>query len=400
MPSPVSARRIAEWALRVLSLALLGVLLMRLLEPRREARAELARRSSIDQRSIAQLLPRWSVTDPVELRLVLDSVVPPYQRDWLAALERAGTQVSWSGARLPAIAIAVNRIADPAGASELAAAVPAGGVVTVRDGTGVIDTVTSKEGGLRLEIPGARLSLGVSVDGTTAWSGVPDSVQLRRILVEGAAGWETKFTVAALSERGWSVDAISHVAPGTDVREGTPEAPDTSRYAAVIAVDSSARLIARGAESFVRSGGGLVTLRDASHLGPRPATWVVLEQRPDGDVRASRVARGRLIRVGYADLWHMRMRDNDTVSDPPAAHRAWLAKVVAAVAYAPHVASPPDSSADPAPLADMIDRVGARSSTLDEESPLRREVASSVLFGVLLASLLLELASRRLRGAR
>lgn len=384
----------------MLSVALLGVLLVRVLEPRRKARAAMARQSSTDQRAIGQMLPRWSETDPIELRLVLDSVLAPYQRDWIAALQRAGTHASWTGAPLPPIAVAADRIADPAGATELSAAVPPGSVVTISDGTGVIDTATSGLGGLRLEIPGARTRLGVSVRGTTAWAGIPDSLQLKRLLVEGAAGWETKFTVAALSERGWSVDAVSHVAPGMDVREGRPEAPDTSRYSAVIAVDSSATLIARGATSFVRSGGGLVTMRDAPRVGPASTHWVVLERGSDGDVRASRVGRGRVIHVGYADVWHMRMRDNDTIADPPAAHRAWLAQIVAAVAYAPRVSSPPDRIADPAPVADMIDRIGARSSTRDEQSPLSGEVPSSVLFGVLLASLLLELVSRRLRGAR
>jgi hypothetical protein len=220
------------------------------------------------------------------------------------------------------------------------------------------------------------------------------------LLIEGAASWETKFTIAALAERGWKIDAISHVAPGVDVREGSPVAPDTSRYAAVIAVDSTASLSARGAGAFVRNGGGLVTLHDASTVGPRPVASVVLERSADGEVRASRIGRGRVIRIGYRDLWRHRMTDNDTIPDPVAAHRAWLARVVASVAHAPRVASQADTLADPAPLANMVDRIGPRSASLSEESPMRRKVPSSVLFGILLASLLLELASRRLRGAR
>jgi hypothetical protein len=94
------------------------------------------------------------------------------------------------------------------------------------------------------------------------------------------------------------------------------------------------------------------------------------------------------------------MADNDTIADPVAAHRAWLARVVAAVAYAPHILAVHDSLADPAPLADMVDRMGPRSPTVDDRTPLQEEVPSSVLFGILLASLLIELTSRRLRGVR
>jgi hypothetical protein len=380
----------------VLSLALLGVILMRAWDSHGAGvRVETAR-----QGSIAQMLSRWSVSRPSEIHLVLDSVLPPYERDWLGALERAGTVVSWSGERLPATAVTLTRIADPAGASELSATVPAQATVSIRDGSGVIDTVTTQTNGVRLEIPGARAGLGISVAGTTAWAAVPDSILFKRVLVEGAAGWETKFTIAALTERGWKVDAISHVAPGMDVREGTPGTPDTSRYAAVIAVDSTATLIARGATSFVRSGGGLITLRDAATLGPSSTSSVLLERRPDGEVRASRVGNGRIIRVGYNDLWRMRMRDDDTIPDPAGAHRAWLARAVAAVAYAPAIAAQPETGADPAPLADMVNRIGARSMSPDAQSPLQAEVPSSALFGVLLLSLLVELVSRRMRGAR
>lgn len=396
MPSPVSPRRIGEWALRVLSLALLTVILMRAWEPL----AASARLESVEQGAIAKSLPRWSVTKAAQIHLGLDSVLPPDQRDWLAAIQRAGTVVTWSGPHLAATAATVTRVADPAGASELSIAAPAQSVVIVRDHVGPIDSATIGMSGLRLEVSGDGTELGVSVGTSTAWAAAPDSIVFKRLLVEGAASWETKFTIAALAERGWKIDAITHVAPGVDVRDGAPVTPDTSRYAVIIAVDSTASLVARGATSYVRSGGGLVTLRDASVLGPRATSSVLLERRPDGDVRASRIGAGRMIRIGYRDLWRMRMSDDDTVPDPVAAHRAWLARVVASVAYAPRITSRADSFADPAPLADMVDRIGARSAILSDQSPLRSEVPSSVLFGILLASLLLELASRRLRGAR
>jgi hypothetical protein len=334
------------------------------------------------------------------VRVVLDSVPAPIERDWLAALQHAGTRVTWSSAHIAPTAITTTREVDPAGVSEISAWAPRGSSMLLRDPVGVMDSVTASGDGTRLDVPGSRARAGVSVHGTTAWAPPPDSVVFKRLLIEGAASWETKFTIAALTERGWMVDAITHVAPGVDVRQGEPMLPDTSRYAAIIAVDSTASLVARGAGSFVRSGGGLVTLHDASGIGPHADVFTVLDRRANGDVRASRVGSGRVIRVGYADLWRERMTDRGTIPDPVAEHRAFMARTVAAVAYAPRLEAGPDAFADPAPLADLVDRIGPQTRVTDDLSPLRGDVPSSVLFGLLLASLLAELGSRRLRGAR
>lgn len=396
MPSPVSARRVGEWALRVLSFALLVVMLTRAWSPSgissRYERAEHA--------AVSSLLPHWSVTSPARIHLSLDSVLPPSQRDWFAAINHAGSVVTWDSPHMAPIAVTLNRIIDPAVASELSVSAPDRSVIRVRDRVGAIDSVTAGRNGVRFELPGNVTDVGVAVGATIAHTAPLDSVTFKRLLIEGSASWETKFTIAALAERGWKIDALTHVAPGVDVREGNPASPDTARYAAIVAVDSTASLVARGASSFVRDGGGLITLHDAGSIGPSGTNPIVLERRADGDVRASRVGNGRVIRVNYKDVWRQRMADDDTVTDPVAAHRAWLARVVASVAYAPRIAAPSDSLADPAPLADMVDRLGARTPILDADSPLRSEVPSSVLFGILIASLLLELASRRLRGAR
>ena len=385
-----------EWALRVLSMALMGVFLMRAWHVRDVAPRPLLARQS----DVATSLPRWSSVAPQRIHLSIDSVLMPEQRDWIAAIAHAGTLVTWSAPKVVPIAVVTAQIVDPAGALELFAAAPSRATVIVHDHIGPIDTVTAGIGGLRLAIPGEAGSVGVSVGPSTAWAAEPDSIVFRRLFVEGAASWETKFTIAALTERGWKVDAITHIAPGVDVRAGSPAALDTSHYAALIAVDSTASLIARGSLAFVRSGGGLVTLRDARGIGPHPSATVELERRGGDDVRAFRVGSGRVIRVGYSNLWLERMVGRDTAVDPVVEHRAWLARVIAAVAYAPHVAGPYDSSADPAPLADMVDRIGPRTPQPDAASPFTREVPSSILFGILLVSLLLELTSRRLRGAK
>jgi hypothetical protein len=107
-----------------------------------------------------------------------------------------------------------------------------------------------------------------------------------------------------------------------------------------------------------------------------------------------------MIRVGYRDMWQMRMTDDDTIPDPVAMHRALLARIIASVAYAPRVALPNDSTADPAPVADMVAKLGEASRSATSGLPSRHKVPSSILFGILLVSLLAELASRRLRGVR
>jgi hypothetical protein len=313
--------------------------------------------------------------------------------------------VTWDAPAVAATAASISRVADPAGASELNVVAPESAMVLIRQPNRALDSVSvGRIGAARVVLPGSATDALISVGTTTAHVAPPDSIIFRRLLIEGAASWETRFTIAALAERGWKIDAVTHVAPGVDVREGEPESPDTARYAALIAVDSTASLIARGAAAYVRSGGGLLTLSAAAAIGPRGRDPIVLERGRDGDVRAFRVENGRVIRVAYADLWRQRMHGDDTVPDPVAAHRAWLARAVASVAYAPRANSvgsgARNGAADPAPLADMVARLGPRSGGVPSSDPFRTEVPSSVLFGIMLAAFLLEWASRRLRGAK
>lgn len=349
--------------------------------------------------SLDDAIRGWTRNTIPAVHVRLDSVPPSDRRDWLSALAHAGTRVTWSGTSVPATALSVSRIADPAGAWELDAAVPSGDRALIGDATAPIDTVASSRGSVQLSIPSFTQRLNVSVAGTTASAQPADSIVFKRILVEGSAGWETKYTAAALAERGWIVDIVSHVAPGVDVRGGQPARLDTARYAAAVAIDTSAVLIAAQSGAFVRSGGGLVTLRDASSVGPSSAQAVVLEHRSDGDVRAARIGNGRVVRVSYKDLWRRRLTEDDTVPDPPAEHRAFLARVVAAVAYAPRTLGS-TSVDDPAPLAALVGAVGARAaseSNRDHPSPFA--IPTAVLFALALLSLLAEWTSRRLRGA-
>lgn len=391
----------AEWLLRATSLALVALLLWRALHP--SAPAE--RRESGRSDGLARTLAAWTAAPPAVGTLALDSVPTPAQRDWIAALRHAGTALTWSGGTLHATALTVTPLPDPAGAWQIDAAAPNGATLVARDGIGPIDSMRVRGGGARLVVP--RVDGGVVLGGGGATAAAPprDSLLLRRVLVEGSAGWETKFTVAALEERGWTVDALMHVAPNVDVRVGSPSRPDTARYAALIAIDTSARLIASAAGAFVRSGGGLVTLHDATTIAPAGGTALVLERRADGDVRAYRAGAGRVFRVSYPDVWRERMAPADSGGDPVAAHRAWLARVVSSVAYAPRVDRMSAWRDDPAPYADLVARAGPPSaarttSVAPAVSGFLAGVSDMLLATLLFGALLLEWLSRRLRGAR
>src|SRR6185503_3808548 len=86
----------------------------------------------------------------------------------------------------------------------------------------------------------------------------------QRVFVAGAAGWESKFIIAALEEHGWNVDAHLVVAPQRDVYQGARGTLDPSRYAAVVLADSAAAEAAGDLETFTRRGGGVVLAGDAT----------------------------------------------------------------------------------------------------------------------------------------
>lgn len=394
-----------EWALRALTIVLLALLLWRALHPRRVADVT-AHASSA---TLDAALAAWTREPPDRAVVALDSVPSPLQRDWLAAIRHAGVDLGWDGHASPT-ALSITPLADPAGAWGIDVATSRDARLTLRDGLGVLDSISRTAGPVERAVA-PRIVGGVVVHSAAGSASAPprDSLVLRRLLVEGAASWETRFTVAALQARGWTVDALMHVAPNVDVRVGAPSAPDTGRYAAAIAIDTSARLIAGGAATFVRSGGGLITLHDAASIGPTAPGAVVLEQGSGGDVRAARVGAGRVVRVSYPDVWRMRMTGGDSVADPVARHRAWLARVVAAAAYAPSRPAQRTWLDDPAPYADLVARVGARakrggSAARTSATALTGSLAASLsdtLLAMLLALALLgEWLSRRLRGAR
>lgn len=417
--APATWRRAVEHALHAAGVILLLILLWRTLRPAAVPAADSGRVTSLGR--LIPLLPALTESPAVRsIHTSIGATPSPVALDWLRALRRAGVDVRWSSAALAPLALSVTPIADPAGGYTIAAAAPAGARVTIADSAGVLDTVTARGGGIRVNVPWAYRSVSVAVDGTNASWPVRPASPLRAVLVEGSARWETKFAVAALQERGWKVDALSHVAPGVTIRTGAPATPDTASYAAVVIVDTAATLAIRGLDGYVRAGGGLVTLHDAAAVGPWSAPGVQLERGPDGAVTASRVGAGRVVRVGYPDLWRRRMRGSDGsgatsgaiagarggAADPVAVERAWLAGIVAAVVPVSTVSDPAAAAAweRAAPVAATVDRLGPATQESDaggrESRPPASRLPTWLLFTAACAAFTTEWASRRLRGAR
>ena len=269
-----------------------------------------------------------------------------------------------------------------------------------------------------------------------ARAGAPTSERPRRVFVSGGAGWEAKFVMAALEERGWIVDADLFVGPGRDVRQGAAAPLDTSRYSAVVLLDSTAAERARGIERFARSGGGVVLTGDANRASQaarivawRPGrreiaplgtpagdtSWrglsraaldslagrraITLEERGGRPVVAARrYFAGRVVGVGYDQTWRWRMEGGDS---SVAQHRDWWSRIVGSVA-ARRATSVADSvTTGAAPLARLHEVLGPPSQAA---RPLPAAFSagglSNLLAAVLLSSLLGEWVLRRKRGAR
>ena len=276
-------------------------------------------------------------------------------RDWLRALAGAGVRVGWSGDSIPATAIEVAARTDPAGGVRAFVAAPAGSHATLSDAVGLLDSVAVGAADQHAPVPIASGALDVAIGDQHASAGAPDSVLPRQVVVLGAAGWEGKFVVAALEERGWTVSSRLRVAPGIFASQGTPLALDTARIAAVIALDTSAAAEAGAIARFVRSGGGVVLAGSAAlapalraiapgragarvpaasisfaSAAPRRALGffpvlalasdaVTLESRDGRSAAAARrVGAGRVVQLGYDDTWRWRLAG---AGDAPAAHR-------------------------------------------------------------------------------
>ena len=420
-----SPRSRFETACRVGAFALLGWLLGSSIIPPRGRRLERASSSEL-----AASFDRWTrARGNVVLHATLSTTPDPWAIDWLAALKHSGRAVSWSGSPA-AVAMSVEPISDPKGGARIDVAAPNGSAVALRDDASPIDSVHVANLGGTVVTPIAAGTVRGDVGGQRMSSPAADSTRIRAVMVVGAAGWEGKYIVSALEERGWPVIARFTVAPNVDVTQGTIAALDTSRVSTVIAIDSTVQTLGAALERFVRSGGGLVlagpasSARALSSLAPgslgartRPNVkptdtvrlgstgfypvsalredGIALERRPEGvAVAARRVGAGRVIQVGYDDSWRWRMAG---AAGSEAAHRDWWSRVVASVAYASEVAARA-RPADAAPVAHLVERLGP-SRGLPPKAP-SRPADPRIIATLMMVLLIAEWASRRWRGLR
>jgi hypothetical protein len=352
--------------------------------------------------------------------------------DWLAALAHSGHAMTWSGSP-PAVAMTSEALADPRHGVRIDVVAPSRTPVVLRDSASVIDSVRVTQLGATVVTPIVVGLIRGDAGGQGFSAVAPDSARLRNIVVIGDAGWEGKFIASALEERGWPVVARFHVAPSVDVAQGVALPLDTSRVAAVVAIDTTIQSLGAAIERFVRSGGGLVLAGPASlaaavaPLRPgsldartRPSTLptdtiglgatgfypvtalkadgVALERRAGGvAVAARRVGAGRVLQIGFDDSWRWRMAGGP---GSEIAYGDWWARAVASVAYSsaatPSLTNAPAASA---PTAHLIDRLGPSRQIAADQVP-RAPLDRRLLLALIMILLLAEWSSRRLRGLR
>lgn len=420
-----------EQICRVAAFALLGWLIGTSVFPTTAHRVEEATAADL-----ANHLEAWTrASNNVALHASLPFTPESWEVDWLSALGRSGHAVTWSG-KPPAVAMSLEALADPNGGTRIDVSAPPGTQVVLRDDASVIDSV-------RVRRMGARVISPVVVGTVTGMAGpqrfastAAEPPVLRSVVVIGEASWEGKFIVAALEERGWPVIARFSVAPGVEVTQGAsaPLSLDTSRVAAVVAVDTTIARYAEAVARFVKSGGGLV-LAGPSSLAPamsalapgslgariRPAVepkdtiglgatgfypvsaigpeGVAVERLAGGVAMvARRVGAGRVMQVGYDDSWRWRMAGG---TGSAAAHREWWSRLVGSVAYVPatnRLLLTADRE-QRAPLAWLVARLGAARTGPPiggSHGPIDRRIFITLIMILLLA----EWASRRMRGLR
>jgi len=317
-----------------------------------------------------------------------DATAPgPARRDSLAALARAGDSVTWSGDLAPLIASA-EPVREPSGATRFT--IVADAAAALGDSLGTIDSLETGGGSLTTE--GVRGLFAAHSGAATARVPSAAAAVLGRVLVYGRVGWESKFTIAALEESGWQVDARLRLGDTTLVRQGRTLEPTVGLHAALVVLDTALEGRAEAVTRFVRAGGGLVlsgaaagapalaalggarVLRLAAGeagafeegeplhalplhvLGALRPDALTLESRDDVPaVVARRVAAGRVVQSGYAETWRWRMQGE---AGSVAEHRAFWSRLVGTAATAAPVL--PATATDGPAVAPAVTPAGTR----------------------------------------
>jgi hypothetical protein len=420
-----------EQVLRGIAIVALAVMLWQSMRPQTDSGGR-----SVSVRGIGRSLPLWSALAkaPVAIHLQLDSVPAPLERTWLGALARAGSNVTWSGDLAP-VMIDAQPVASPTGGTRVLVAAPSGSSLVVSDDVGVIDTVRSQNAGAALALASAPDRITMRAKASVASTSRSDSVSLRRVLVIGDAGWESKFVTASLEEQGWKVDAFIRLAPGVEVTQGSAAVIDTSRYSAVVALDGTAAPYANRIIEFARTGGGVVLGPGAAALDAMAALRAGSASRATSDARAiqasgsvtlatlalapitslrsdavslekragatavavRRIGAGRVLQVGYEDTWRWRMGGGEgAVPD----HRRWWTGLVSSAAYASRIGrATTATAADEAPVVGLVAAIGSARTGAASNLSGQTSDWTAWLFALLALALIGEITSRRLRGA-
>lgn len=423
MRSPADRVRVdrvrVERVLRAVGLAAVAVWILLALRP------QAGRSERATTRNLPESLDRWTRSDAIGSASVhFDTLPDEAHTAWLRALQGAGVPVHWSLDAGDAVAAEVYPAADPAGGLVVLLGGDSARRMVLGDALGPIDTTESHS----VRLAGVQGDLTVGSARQRVSLAPPAPAPAGRILVVGTAGWESKFAIAALEEAGWLVSARLAVGPDAEVVQGSQAPLDTARYAAVVLMDSAAAERARGVERFVRSGGGVVLVGDASRasqvagltawralsrevapLGSiaEDSAWrgnsrvpftavanrsLVLERRAEhATLLARRHFTGRVLAVGYDQSWRWRMTGGDSAV---AAHRAWWSSLAASVALRPAASG----SAGAAPLARVFSALGDPSRSGITADRLRWDLLARLLAIVALASLTAEWFLRRARG--
>lgn len=426
MRSPADRRILWERAARGVAVAIVVLVLLRLLLARDDVSATTV---------------HYSAPGEVTVRA----------RDSLVARARAGDAVTWSG-DVAALATATERVRDPAARTMIAAV--SDGALALGDSLGEIDSLPAGGGaittsGLRgaVRVRDGRTAATAAASVATALGGTaPVAMTPGRVLVLGRVGWESKFTIAALEEAGWSVDVRLRLSDTVRVTQGSARTRSFAAHAVVVALDTALGADAVALTRFVRAGGGLILSGEAvaapslaeivparagarvegeqgafdadeplhalpmRPLGSLRAEGVVLERR-DGTVAvaARRLVAGRVVQSAYEETWRWRMQGGTTGAHD---HREWWSRLVAAVAPASVVRSTPDSDAasetrddrstgshdESAPLAALVHRLGPSVAAAPATQPPPRALPAW-LGAITLILLVAEWASRRARGS-
>ena len=426
MRSPDSRRADVEVMLRVMSVAAMATLAVRLWlgVPGGQLDATAA------TPTLDSALAVWSRVAPRRATLRASSTPDATQRDWLRALRRTGSELAWTAEDTIGSALVVEPAPLGEGLSRLALLGTPERNVLLSDRLGHVDSIRIGRTGaawVRLRPLGTiRAALGNASPVTSE----RDSLVAKPLLLLGSAGWEAKFVAAALEEDGWSVSSRMTVAPGAVVRQGSAATIDTASYGAVIVIDSVSPIDAGVITRFVNDAGGLLASgpgvrhpslrrllpRQSSEIagilgglqGPFPRSGLnsralvafennVVFERRNGAVIVSalRVGSGRVVAAGYDDTWRLRMVPADDRA--PIAHREWWSSMAGNVVQARLVPreTPP---IDEAPYASTVAALGSplpAGEPPDDSSPFPWDV---LLAGAAAVALLGEWLSRRLRG--